>query len=85
VGSFSRSKVRPLMVALVPTGIKIGVWIFTPLRVISPTRALPRCLRMVKLSFGCIEECIGIPLKKTTVKIVLCSCSCSFGDLLSLA
>ena len=43
-GFCSESKKSPLMVALVHTGINIGVVSVTPLRVSSHTLAFPRCL-----------------------------------------
>ena len=48
--SWSISRTIPLIVALVPTGIKIGVCSVTPLRVISQTLAFPTCLSILNLS-----------------------------------
>ena len=49
--SWRRSRIIPLIVAFVPTGIKIGVLTLIPLSVISQVLAFPFCFSILKLSF----------------------------------
>ena len=50
-GSWNISRINPLMVAFVPTGIKIGVFRVIPLSVISQTLAFHFCLRILNCNF----------------------------------
>lgn len=54
-GSWSISSTIPLMVALVPTGIKTGVGILWPLSSIVPALAFPLVFCTVNFSFGSMD------------------------------